>query len=131
MESAMNLPADLKYTEHDEWVRADGDVITVGITDYAQDALGELVHVELPKVGDAVSAGDPVCEVESVKAVAEVYSPCDGEVVEVNEALDGDEESVNNDPYGAGWLFRIQVSDAGALAALMSPEDYAKKIADS
>lgn len=127
----MNLPADLKYTEHDEWVRIDGDVITVGVTDFAQDALGELVHIEFPEVGATVAAGDPICEVESVKAVAEVYAPCAGEVVGVNEALDGDEESVNSDPYGAGWLFRIRVSDAGPLAALMSPEDYEKKTAES
>lgn len=127
----MNLPDDLKYTDHDEWIRVDGDTITVGITDYAQDALGELVYVELPEVGATVSAGVAICEVESVKAVAEVYAPCDGEVVEVNEALDGDEETVNGDPYGGGWLFKLKVSDAGPLDALMSPAAYQQKIAES
>ena len=124
----MNLPADLKYTDHDEWIRVEGDVITVGISDYAQDALGEIVHVELPEVGESFAAGDPVCEVESVKAVAEVYTPLDGEIVEVNEALDGEEESVNDDPYGAGWLFKLKVAGTDGLSSLLDADAYQKKI---
>lgn len=127
----MNFPDDLKYSDHDEWSRLEGDVVTLGISDYAQDALGELVHVELPEVGDETSVGDALCEVESVKAVAEVYSPVDGEVIEVNGALDGEEELVNSDPYGAGWLVKIRVTDPSQLDALMSTADYRAKIASA
>lgn len=122
----MNVPNDLQYTSHDEWVRIDGDVVTVGITDFAQDALGELVHVDLPEVGDEVSTGDAICEVESVKAVAEVYSPVSGEVVEVNEALEDGAEQINEEPY-ASWLFRIRMSEAPT--DLLDAEAYAAKIA--
>ena len=125
----MSLPTNLKYTDHDEWVRVEGDVIVLGITDYAQDALGELVHIELPEVGESFDAGDAVAEVESVKAVAEVYTPVSGTIVEINEDLDGDEESVNRDPYGAGWLFKLKVTDAGPLAKLLDASAYETKIA--
>ena len=125
----MDFPTDLKYTDHDEWIRVDGDVITIGITEFAQDALGELVHIELPEVGDDVNAGDALVEVESVKAVADVYSPVSGEVIAVNEELDGSEETVNNDPYAGGWLVKIRAADASALDALMSVEQYQAKIA--
>ena len=124
----MNFPEGLLYSAHDEWVKVDSDVLTLGITDYAQDALGELVHVELPEVGDTVEAGEAVCEVESVKAVAEVFCPVDGEVVEVNEALDGEEELVNSEPYGAGWLLKIRVSDAAGLDELMDTARYRAKV---
>jgi glycine cleavage system H protein len=123
----MNFPADLKYTAHDEWCRVDGDTVTVGISDFAQDALGELVHVELPEVGKRVKAGDEVCEVESVKAVAAVYAPVTGEIVESNTDLDGNEQVINNDPYGA-WLFKIKVSDPAGLSALMDAKAYQGKI---
>jgi glycine cleavage system H protein len=125
----MNFPADLKYSAHDEWVRVEGDVVVVGISDFAQDALGELVHIELPDVGKTVSAGDSVCEVESVKAVADVYAPVSGEVIEVNTELDGNEQLVNDDPYQAGWLFKLRVSDASGLAGLMDLAAYQAKIA--
>lgn len=124
----MNFPDDLLYSDHDEWVRLEGDVITLGISDYAQDALGELVHVELPEVGDEVEAGAEICEVESVKAVAEVYCPASGEVIEINEELDGEEETVNSDPYGAGWLIKIRISDPSDLDGLMSVADYRAKV---
>lgn len=124
----MSLPEGLQYTEHDEWVSLDGDILTLGITDFAQDALGELVHIELPKPGKRVKAGDAIAEVESVKAVAEVYTPVSGEVIEVNDGLDGNEGVVNADPYGSGWLVRIQVSDAAPLAALLDATDYKRKI---
>lgn len=124
----MSLPEDLQYTEHDEWVALDGDILTLGITDHAQDALGELVHIELPKVGRRVRAGDAIAEVESVKAVAEVYTPVSGEIVAINDGLDGNEGVINADPYGSGWLVKIQVSDAGPLANLLDAHDYKRKL---
>ena len=105
----MNIPDDLSYTSHDEWVRIEGDILTIGITDYAQDQLGELVHVELPETGKAVKAGDVACEVESVKAVSEIYAPADGEITEVNAGLADAAEAINQDPYGA-WIYKLKVS---------------------
>jgi glycine cleavage system H protein len=124
----MSVPAELLYTQHDEWIRREGDVVTIGITDYAQDALGELVHVELPEVGRVVAAGEAIAEVESVKAVAEVYTAVSGEVIEVNSELDGSEEQINNDAYGA-WLFKIRLSDDAGLSGLLDAAAYAAKIA--
>jgi glycine cleavage system H protein len=121
----MNVPANLQYTSHDEWVKVEGDLVTVGITDYAQDQLGELVHVELPTVGKHVAAGDVVCEVESVKAVAEIYSPVAGSVVEVNTALDDGAEAINKDPYGS-WIYKVRAT--AAATGLMSAAEYSKKI---
>lgn len=121
----MNIPANLQYTDHDEWVSVDGDVVTVGITAYAQDQLGELVHVELPAIGKKVKAGDVVCEVESVKAVAEIYAPAAGEVVEVNEALGDAAEQINQDPYGS-WIYRLRVS--APPAGLLDASAYQKKV---
>jgi glycine cleavage system H protein len=106
----MNIPSDLLYTTHDEWIRAEGALHTVGISDYAQDQLGEIVHVELPEVGTVVSAGDAVCEVESVKAVAEVYAPMGGTIVAINDTLEDNAEAINSDPYGS-WLFKIEGSE--------------------
>src|SRR5687768_8939656 len=105
----MKIPDNLQYTGHDEWVRTEGNVLVIGISDYAQDQLGELVHVELPAVGKQVNAGDVVCEVESVKAVAEIYAPATGKVVAVNDALDDAAESINSDPYGS-WIYKLEVS---------------------
>lgn len=126
----MKFPSDLKYTDHDEWIRVDGDTVVLGISDFAQDALGELVHVELPEVGATFEAGDALCEVESVKAVAEVFTPVAGEVVEVNEALDGEEDTINSDPYGAGWLVKLKAPGAD-VSALMDADAYQKKVADA
>jgi glycine cleavage system H protein len=106
----MSYPADLKYTESHEWVRVEGDVATVGISWFAQDSMGDVVHVELAEVGDTLTKGSPACEIESVKAVSDVYAPASGEVVEVNEALEDAPESVNEDPYGGGWLFKVRLS---------------------
>jgi len=122
----MKIPETLKYTDHDEWVRIDGDVLVIGITDFAQDQLGELVHVELPQVGKKVKAGDVVCEVESVKAVAEVYAPAAGEIVAVNEVLEDAAEALNNDPYGS-WIYKLRVD--GAPTGLMDAAAYQKKTA--
>ena len=124
----MSYPADLRYTESHEWVRLEGDVATVGITAHAQDALGELVHVELPEEGASLDAGEGACEVESTKAVSDVYAPVAGTVVAVNEALDDAPESVNEDPYGAGWLFKLEVSDPGDVLALMDAKAYAEHV---
>lgn len=120
----MSVPTDLRYTETHEWVRVEGDVVTVGITHHAQDALGEIVHVELPKVGAKVKKGGQACEVESVKAVSAVYSPVSGEVVAVNSALDGGETTINSDPHGGGWLFKLKLADSGELESLMDAAAY-------
>ena len=121
----MKIPENLKYTDHDEWVRIEGDTFTVGITDFAQDQLGEIVHVELPAIGKKVELGKVVCEVESVKAVAEIYAPVAGEVVAVNDALEDAAEQINSDPYGA-WIYKLKVS--GTPAGLLDPAAYKAKI---
>jgi glycine cleavage system H protein len=117
-------PSELKYTKEHEWVRLDGDVGTVGITDYAQDQLGDIVFVELPAAGKAVKQMEKFGEIESVKAVSELYSPVTGEVVEANPALAGSPERVNDDPYGEGWMLRIRLSDPGEIDKLLSAEEY-------
>lgn len=127
---ASNIPDDLLYTEHDEWVRQEkGDIVAIGITDYAQDALGEIVHVEVPEVGDEVEADASVCEVESVKAVAEIYAPVSGEIIAVNEELDDEPEGINKNPYGA-WIFKIKLSDPDELSNLMDAAAYKQKLED-
>ncbi len=126
----MQFPADLKYTKEHEWLRVDGDVVTVGVTDFAQDALGDVVYVDLPEVDGAVSAGDTVAEIESVKAVSDVYSPVTGQIVAVNEELDGSEESINEDPYGAGWLFQIKLADVAELDGMMDVAAYQAFVAE-
>jgi glycine cleavage system H protein len=126
----MKFPSDVKYTEHDEWVRVEGDVLTLGISDYAQDALGELVHIELPELGDSVQAGDSIAEVESTKAVSDIYTPVDGEVIAVNGKLDDAPETVNEDPYGAGWLVKIRIADASGLDGLLDAAAYQAKVSD-
>ncbi|MCK6505323.1 glycine cleavage system protein GcvH [Myxococcota bacterium] len=125
----MSFPSDLKYAASHEWVRIDGDIATVGITFFAQDQLGDVVFVDMPEVGADVARGDSVAEVESTKTVSDIYAPVSGQVVEVNEGLDGDEEQVNKDPYGAGWLFKIKVSDAGELGSLMDAAAYQAHVA--
>jgi glycine cleavage system H protein len=118
------LPEDLKYTAEHEWVRQGDGVLRVGITDFAQDQLGDIVYVSLPEVGVAVAAGDAVGELESTKSVSDVYAPLSGTVSAINEALDGQPELVNSDPYGEGWLFEIESSDAGALEGLLDASGY-------
>ena len=119
-----NTPAELKYAASHEWARLDGDIVTVGITDHAQDALGDLVYVQLPTVGDPVSAGDEAGVVESVKAASDIYAPVSGEIVEVNEALVDAPETVNSEPYAGGWLYKIKASDVSELDKLLSAADY-------
>lgn len=119
-----NIPADLKYTKEDEWVAIDGDIATVGITDYAQDSLADLVYFELPEVGDTLAVGEEFGVVESVKAAADLYAPLSGEVVEINEALTDTPEAANTDPYGA-WVVKIKMSNASEADELMDAAAYA------
>ena len=115
-------PRDYKYSKDHEWVKAEGDGFIIGITDFAQSELGDVVYVEMPEVGATFEADDQVGTIESVKAVAEVYTPIAGTVVAINEALDDDPEAVNRDPHGAGWLFRLKPALAGAADELMTAE---------
>jgi len=122
-----DIPAGLRYVRSHEWARLEQDgTVTVGITDYAQEALGDVVFVELPEIGQALSAADEAGVVESVKAASDIYAPLAGTVVAVNEALVDAPEQVNQDPYGTGWFFRIDPDDGAALAALMDADSYAR-----
>ena len=118
------VPAELKYSESDEWFSVDDDLVTVGITDYAQDQLNDIVYVEFRDPGDTVGAGESFGEVESVKAAAELYSVVPGEIAEVNTALEDEPETVNADPFGAGWMVRIRASDLAGLDGLMDASAY-------
>src|ERR1700742_4583718 len=120
----MSVPAELQYTQEHEWVAIDGGTATIGITDYATQALGDVVYVSLPQVGAAVTAGEPCGEVESTKSVSDLYSPVNGEVTEVNEELDDDPGLINAEPYGLGWMFRVRVSGGAPDGGdLLSPAD--------
>jgi glycine cleavage system H protein len=121
----LNIPEDLQYTKSHEWVRIEGDTATIGITDHAQDELGDIVFVELPEEGDAFDAGESFGTVESVKAVSDLYAPVGGEVVEVNSALEDAPENINEDPYGEGWIVKLRTTDE---ADLLSPEEYEKVV---
>jgi glycine cleavage system H protein len=123
-------PTNYRYSKDHEWVSVDDDTATIGITSFAQHELGEVVFVELPEVGSAFDAGDEVGTIESVKAVAEVYTPLAGEVIEINEAVAEDPELINDEPQGAGWLFKLRVSDLSALAELMDSAAYEKYLAE-
>ncbi len=120
----MEFPEDLRYTEQHEWARVDGDRVQVGITDYAQDALGDVVYVDVPEVGSTVKAGEPFGEVESTKSVSDVYAPIGGTVLERNTRLADAPELVNQDPYGDGWMIVIQASDPGELEGLLDAAAY-------
>jgi glycine cleavage system H protein len=120
----MNHPDELQYSSDHEWVRAEGTSVKIGITDYAQDALGDVVFVELPEVGAAVKAGESFSEVESTKSVSDIYAPVTGTIAEVNTALDEGPERLNDDPYGEGWICVIEASDLGELDGLMDAEAY-------
>jgi glycine cleavage system H protein len=122
------IPEDLQYTADHEWVRRDGDVVTVGITDYAQDQLGDIVYLSLPAVGEAIESGAVVGELESTKSVSDLFAPVSGEVVSVNDALESTPETVNSDPYGQGWLMTVRVADPGALEGLMDASTYKASI---
>jgi glycine cleavage system H protein len=120
----MNIPDDLQYSVEHEWVRTDGATVRVGITDYAQDALGDIVFVELPKVGTAVEIGGPLGEVESTKSVSEIYAPVAGTIIAVNDALTSGPEKLNQDPYGEGWICEIELADGADTSALLTSSAY-------
>jgi glycine cleavage system H protein len=128
-EEKMEAPPGLKYSKEHEWVSTEDSVATIGITDHAQEQLGEIVYIELPSVGEKVSKDDPFGVVESVKAVSDIYAPVSGTVVEVNEDLAESPEVVNEDPYGDGWLIKVKVSDPSDLDDLMDSEEYEQMIA--
>jgi glycine cleavage system H protein len=124
-----NIPSDLKYASSHEWVRNEGDgIVTVGITEHAQELLGDMVFVDLPDVDDEFSAGDDCAVAESVKAASDIYAPVAGTIVEINEELEDSPETVNSDPYGDGWLFKIKMEDPSELENLLDAEGYADSI---
>ena len=125
----MAYPSDYLYSRDHEWLRVEGDTCVLGITDYAQEELGEIVFVELPETGESFSAKEEVGTIESVKAVAEVYTPVSGEVLEVNDALEDEPEKVNDDPHGDGWLVKMSIADKGELEGLMDAAKYEEYVA--
>lgn len=120
----MNIPSDLRYSTDHEWIRRDGTAVTIGITEYAQDALGDVVFVEIPEQGESLSAGDSFTEVESTKSVSDIYAPVSGTITAVNDALEDQPELLNSDPYGEGWLCSIEMSDPGEFDALLDADGY-------
>jgi glycine cleavage system H protein len=124
----MDFPEGLKYSKEHEWVLVEDDVATIGITEFAQDELGDIVYVELPQVGEKISKDDPFGSVESVKAVSDIFAPISGSVVEVNDTLPNSPEIINEDPYEDGWLIKVQMTDKDELKGLMSSQDYAEFI---
>jgi glycine cleavage system H protein len=124
----MNVPADLRYAKTHEWIRVEGDTVTVGITDHAQAELTDIVYAEPPKIGAEVKAGATAAVVESVKAASDIYSPLSGTVTEVNAELSGNPALLNTDPFGQGWIYRMQSSDAAEISALLTPEAYSAQI---
>ena len=126
----MNIPKELKYAKDHEWARIEGDVATVGITDYAQGELGDIVFVELPKAGSSVSQGDSFGTIEAVKAVSDLYAPLSGEITDVNAALDEAPETINNSPYEDGWMIKIKITEMSEVDNLLSADDYEKLIGE-
>ena len=126
----MSVPADLRFTKEHEWVRIEGDTATFGISDHAQEALGDIVFVELPEVGRSIDAGEAYGVVESVKAVSDVYAPVAGEVIEINETLESEADLVNSDPYGVGWIIKVKISDNNAETELMNADEYTEFLDD-
>lgn len=124
----MEFPEGLKYSKEHEWVLVEGSMATIGITEYAQEELGDIVYVELPEVGEKVVKDDPFGAVESVKAVSDVYAPVSGAVLEINDLLPDNPETINDDPYGDGWMIRVELSDKDDLSDLMDAEEYAEYV---
>lgn len=120
----MNIPSDLKYTKDHEWIKVDGDTITVGITDFAQSELGDIVYVEVETVDETLEAEEVFGTVEAVKTVSDLFLPVSGEIIEFNEALEDEPEKVNSDPYGEGWMIKVKCSDTSQLDDLLSADDY-------
>ena len=126
----MDIRSELKYSEEHEWVQVEGDIAIIGISDFAQESLGDVVFVELPEIGTSVAAGQACGAVESVKAVSDIYSPVSGEIVEVNEALPDTPENINSSPYEQGWIVKIKLSNAAELDALMDADTYRAFVAE-
>tara|TARA_Y100000996_G_scaffold28534_1_gene20208 strand:+ start:266 stop:640 length:375 start_codon:yes stop_codon:yes gene_type:complete len=122
------IPEDLKYTKEHEWVKVDGDTALIGITDYAQSELGDIVFVEMPNVGDKFSQNDTVGTIEAVKTVADIYSPIDGTIIEINQDIESDPEFVNSDPYSKGWLIKMKFSDSSDFKNLLTNIEYKELI---
>lgn len=125
----MNIPQDLRYTKEHEWVRLEGDVVTIGITDYAQGELGDIVFIEVDTIGDSVGVDEVFGTIEAVKTVSDMFAPVAGEVLEFNENLEDEPELVNSDPYGAGWIMKMRVENPEDSASLLDHEAYAKLLA--
>ncbi|MBP7174438.1 MAG: glycine cleavage system protein GcvH [Cloacibacterium sp.] len=124
----MNIPVELKYTKDHEWVKIEGNIVTVGITDFAQGELGDIVFVDVDSVDDDLKAGDVFGSVEAVKTVSDLYLPVSGKVVEFNEALEGEPELVNTDPYGKGWIVKVEIADGTDMSELLSADQYKEVI---
>ena len=120
----MNLPADLLYTTEHEWIKVDDRQVTIGITEHAQNSLGDVVYLELPREGESVTKGDPFGVIESVKAVSDLFSPVNGSVIEVNEPLTNTPEVINADPYGEAWMLKVEINGPEDLDGLFTPEEY-------
>ena len=125
----MNVPSDLKYTSDHEWIKIEGDIATIGITDFAQGELGDIVYVEIETEGDTLDKGEVFGTVEAVKTVSDLFMPLKGEVIEVNEGIESEPESVNNDPYGNGWMIKVKIEDSSDIDSLLSAEAYGAEIA--
>lgn len=123
-----DIPTDLKYTSSHEWVSVEGNTAIIGISDHAQEELTELVFIELPDLGRELTAGDPCAVVESVKTASDIYAPLSGEIIDTNDALDTEPGTVNDDPYGDGWFFKIRLTNPKELDDLLSPDDYAEQV---
>ncbi|MED5381804.1 MAG: glycine cleavage system protein GcvH [Verrucomicrobiota bacterium] len=123
-----DVPTDLRYASSHEWANVEGDTATIGISDHAQEELTELVFIELPEVGSQLTAGDPCAVVESVKTASDIYAPVSGQVLEINDALDTEPGTVNEDPYGDGWFFKVRLSNPDEVADLLSDEEYAEQV---
>ena len=123
-----DVPTDLRYASSHEWANVEGDTATIGISDHAQEELTELVFIELPEVGSQLTAGDPCAVVESVKTASDIYAPVSGQVIEINDALDTEPGTVNEDPYGDGWFFKVRLSNPDEINDLLSDEEYAEQV---
>lgn len=124
----MNVPSELKYTKDHEWVKIDGDIATIGVTDFAQSELGDIVYVEIETEGDTLDEGEVFGTVEAVKTVSDLFMPLKGEVIEVNETIESEPEAVNDDPYGKGWMIKVKMDDPSAADSLLSADDYQEEI---
>ena len=124
----MNFPSDLKYTKEHEWVRVEGDVATIGITEFAQSELGDIVFIDINTIGDSIGQDEIFGAVEAVKTVSDLFMPISGEVLEKNDALDSSPESVNSDPYGAGWMIKVKMSNPSEMEGLLSAETYREMV---